>query len=118
MLKTNLAMKKILLLLTAVCLFPFAWGDDVVYLQYVENFSPVYNSGYADSPIQPKEERLNSNAGDLIAYYDESMPDSIKMCIDAAIDIWASKIGTTVPLYFNFRYEDIGGNDIVTTVQY
>lgn len=111
-------MKKILLLLTAVCLFPFAWGDDVVYLQYVENFSPVYNSGYADSPIQPKEERLNSNAGDLIAYYDESMPDSIKMCIDAAIDIWASKIGTTVPLYFNFRYEYIGGNDIVTTVQY
>lgn len=110
--------KAIVLLLATVCTALIMQGEELVTLQFVEKYSPSFNADYANSPIQPKQERLSSNAGDLKATYDESMPDSITTCIKAALDIWASKIGTTVPIYFEFQYQDLGENDIVSTIQY
>lgn len=110
--------KNIVLLLATVCTVLLMQGEESVTLQFVEKYSPSFNTSYANSSILPKQERLSSNAGDLNATYDENMPDSIITCINAALDIWSSKIGTSVPIYFEFRYQDLGENDIVSTIKY
>lgn len=112
-------MKKAIVILLATVFTAFLiHGEESVTLQFVEKYSPNCNANYGNSSILPKQERLNSNAGDLNATYDENMPDSIITCINAALDIWSSKIGTSVPIYFNFRYQDLGENDIVSTIKY
>lgn len=86
-------------------------------LRIIDNYSTQGDTNI-QTPLTSKENRLSSSGGTINATYESSIPDSIKVCIDLATDIWASKLENTTPLFLTFKYENLGSDDIITDVIY
>lgn len=99
------------------CLNAQSTSDKVVF-RFSEKLNDQKSSSPVIKPLKAKESRISSDAGKIIFAVDTETPDSIRVCIDAAIDIWESAIHNTSPIYLEFYYNDIGDYDIITDVLY
>lgn len=99
------------------CLNAQSTSDKVVF-RFSEKLNDQKSSSPVIKPLKAKESRISSDAGKIIFAVDTETPDSIRVCIDAAIDVWESTIHNTSPIYLEFYYTDIEDYDIITDVLY
>lgn len=96
-----------------------ASGQETETITYYDNFVDYGNIvGYL-APLSDKEERVSSNAGKIVYDSDTQLPDSIRICIDAAKDLWESRLGNGAELKLRFLCENRDDdNDIRIDVSY
>lgn len=96
-----------------------ASGQETETITYYDNFVDYGNiAGYL-APLSDKEERVSSNAGKIIYESDTQLPDSVRICIEAAKDIWESRLGNGALVRLKFVYGNtISGNDVEIDVSY
>lgn len=95
-----------------------ATGQEIETVTYYDNFTDYgIVNGYS-VPILQKELRLSKDAGNF--YYDTvNVPDSVDVCIRAAIDIWESKLRNNAQIKLEFEYTDFDtDNDVIIDVSY
>lgn len=88
-------------------------------ITYYDNFVDYGNIvGYL-APLSDKEERVSSNAGRIIYDSATQLPDSVRICIEAAKDLWESRLGNGAELKLRFLCENRDDdNDIRIDVSY
>lgn len=96
-----------------------ASGQETETITYYDNFVDYGNiAGYL-APLSDKEERVSSNAGKIIYESDTQLPDSVRVCIEAAKDLWESRLGNGAEVKLTFNYVDMDDdNDIRIDVTY
>lgn len=92
--------------------------DEVGCITYVDNYSTNLTAENTLRTILDKQVRLSNKAGEIVVRLND-VPDSIAVCINAAVDIWESIIKNDAPVYLNFYYKVLeSGNDVETDVYY
>lgn len=101
-----------LLLFVGLLSFPMAniHAQEIEIIKFADNFSTP-NGSESVTPIRKKSERLNSRAGKILNINETDIPDSLSVCIAAAIDIWEPMIQNTNPIYIGFSYSDLPENN-------
>lgn len=96
-----------------------ASGQETETITYYDNFADYGPIEGFISPLSDKEERVSSNAGKIIYDSDTQLPDSVRICIEAAKDLWESRIGNGAEVKLKFNYVDMDDdNDIRIDVTY
>lgn len=72
-------------------------------LRFEEKVMPG-NATFENQKLPAKANRVSSKKGDIqIVYFDE-FPDSMKVAISAAVDLWESKISNKLPIYIGVLF--------------
>ena len=75
------------------------------YVRYVEHIQQA--STFQNQSMPPKEQRVSSSSGDIILIYDDALPDSIKVALTAAKELWEAKLPTRQPIYISVAFEPL-----------
>ena len=75
------------------------------YVRYVEHIQQA--STFQNQSMPPKEQRVSSSSGDIILIYDDALPDSIKVALTAAKELWEAKLPTRQPIYISVSFEPL-----------
>ncbi|MCM1518436.1 MAG: hypothetical protein NC117_07330 [Pseudoflavonifractor sp.] len=95
-----------------------AFGQEAETITYYDSFTDYGIAQNSVMPILDKEDRLNSNAGKIHANL-VSVPDSVKTCVAAAIDIWESKIDYAANIEICVKFKELEADmDIQIDVSY
>lgn len=107
----------ILLLLTlSVCRLT-ANGIERHYIRFqekaIQGFSPT-----VVAPMPDKSERTSSSKGCIVMTFDPSVPDSIRVALNAAKEAWEAKLPAAQEIYIQATMEDIGDGITMLTDVY
>ena len=99
----------ILLLLTlSVCQLT-ANGIERHYIRFqekaIQGFSPT-----VVAPMPDKSERTSSSKGCIVMTFDPSVPDSIRVALNAAKEAWEAKLPASQEIYINATMESLDPN--------
>lgn len=76
----------------------------VRYYERINNTPTSFNN----QGLPNKPDRLSSSGGQIVLNYNESLPDSIKISMEAAKKLWEAKISTNQPIYIDVVFESLG----------
>lgn len=107
----------LLVLIVSVSYMQTEGQEKIRRIKYVD---PVYTRiGGTQRPARmpSKEERVSSNKGNIVLYFWDAVPDSIKVAVTAAKELWESKIHNTVPMKIEVDWSSINDDNIATTTE-
>jgi len=70
----------------------------------MESVKPGHVS-FENFKMPSKIKRSSSDKGSIILIYDETLPDSIKIALNVAKDLWESRLPTKQPIYIEVSFE-------------
>lgn len=78
--------------------------------KYIRHIDGVHErvASFSNIPIAEKSNRVSNSKGNIILIYDETLPDSIKIALDVAKDLWESKLPTKQPVYIQTDFQSCG----------
>ncbi|MDE6346054.1 MAG: hypothetical protein K2L55_05235 [Muribaculaceae bacterium] len=75
-------------------------------IRYEEKIRPV-NTCFENQKLPAKVRRTSSNNGEIKLVYEGEFPDSMKVAITAAADLWEAKIPNKQPIYIGVRFDTL-----------
>lgn len=96
-----------ILFLAAVCPLALSQTTKRQYIRYTEKVCPN-GSHFRNQGIPKKPQRVSNNAGTIVFCYDDVLPDSIQIALNAAKKMWESKLPIKVPIYISVSFESLG----------
>lgn len=73
-------------------------------IRYVENVR-TGNSSFQNQKFPLKANRLSNAKGNIVLTYDDSLPDSAKVVLTAAKEMWESKLPAKLPIFISVVFE-------------
>ncbi|WP_303330946.1 hypothetical protein [Bacteroides acidifaciens] len=73
-------------------------------IRYVENVR-TGNSSFQNQKLPLKANRLSNAKGNIVLTYDDSLPDSVKVVLTAAKEMWESKLPAKLPIFISVVFE-------------
>lgn len=73
-------------------------------LRYIDKYQTTTGL-FMDQTIPLKANRVSSIKGNIVLLYDEELPDSVKLALGVAKDMWESKLPTKLPVFIQILFE-------------
>lgn len=73
-------------------------------VRFVEKVNS-YNPSLVNNRLQAKSTKIANKRGNLVLMYDSMLPDSVKVALNAAKEIWEAKIPNKVPVRISLAFE-------------
>lgn len=109
-------------LLFFIVSFTKVWSQEKFMVRQILNYSETERTEYTDIVRRniPKNKRLSSsNRGTVNCFFPDELPDTIKVCILAAADLWQNSLANDAIVNIECHFEELGtDNDIETDVVY
>ncbi|MCM1317459.1 MAG: hypothetical protein NC241_04705 [Bacteroides sp.] len=87
-------------------------SPDAVEKKYIRFFEKAGNhyTEFQSQGIPPKAQRLSNNDGNIVLLFDNSLPDSIQIALNAAKKLWEAKLPSKQPIYISVSFEPFESN--------
>lgn len=83
-------------------------------IRYEEKIHPK-TFGFENCPLAKKTNRYSSNKGNIQIVYYNDVPDSIKIAIQAATNLWEAKIHNKLPIYIGVQFYSLSQDVAIAT---
>ncbi|MCD8387129.1 MAG: hypothetical protein LUD17_09605, partial [Bacteroidales bacterium] len=89
-----------------------ATTTDRIYVTYREYAGNASTSSLSNVGLPEKSQRTSAYEGNWNINYGSEVPDSIKICIEAAAKLWATKIENQQDIYIDIEFGETDNNEV------
>lgn len=83
-------------------------------IRHVEHYQTGSQS-FRNEKLPAKVKRKSSDKGNIVLIFDEQIPDSVKIALEVAKDMWEAKLQNKYPIYISVSYSPLDDDIAVIT---